>query len=99
MSVLIFLPPDATTLKEAEDLEREGSPLTEDFSRLKPAGLRLTDAITEDAICFTTETTSWCVAQNEFLYHNNNDNSDHGLVIIFYPRGVEFVVECRIWYC
>jgi len=44
------LPPLATTLKEEEFLEREGSPLTEDFSTMKGAGLRATDAITEEAI-------------------------------------------------
>lgn len=50
MAVLIFLPPLAWTLNEAEVLAREGSPLTADFSKLKGAGFKLTEAITEAAI-------------------------------------------------
>ena len=47
---MIFLLALASTLKEEEDLEREGRPLTEDLSKLKGAGLRFTDAMTEAAI-------------------------------------------------
>lgn len=48
---MIFLPPLATILKEEEEyLEREGMPFTADFSTVKGAGLRDTEAIIEDAI-------------------------------------------------
>lgn len=54
MLVLIFLPPLAWTLNEEEVLAREGRPLTADFSKLKGAGFKLTEAITAAAIYSTT---------------------------------------------
>lgn len=89
MSVLIFLPPLATTLK-VEGLASEGSPFTEDFSKLKGAGFKLKEAITEDDAIFF-----WYGQQNKFLCDNKN-RSHRGLVIVFVPRGMEFVVESRI---
>ena len=50
MSVLIFLPPLASTLKEEELLAREGRPLTALLSTLKGDGFKLNELITEAAI-------------------------------------------------
>jgi len=93
------LPPLAITLNEEEFLEREGSPLTEDFSTVKGAGLRATDAITEEAISAETNCCCFCkcfffaVENKTSATHNNNNNSGQGFVIAFLTRGVAFVAE------
>ena len=51
LSVLIFLTPLATILKEEGALVSDGNPLTDIFSTVKPAGFNVTDeSITEAAI-------------------------------------------------
>lgn len=102
MSVLIFLPPLATILKEEEEevLAREGRPLTEeDFSTVKGAGLRLKDAITEDAI---STQHSWWVATTTttllLIVYYGQQNMFLSLIIILIVTIGFVMFFCATWH-